>query len=122
MTNPVVPLSLDGRVVAQGELADTWARRLRGLLGRRALPDALVLRPESSVHGIGMRAPLDVAVLAADGTVLVTRVLRPWRATLPVRGGHAVLEAPVGSFARWGLRLGSKVTLGAPAERAAPQE
>ena len=121
MANPVAPLTVDGRVVARGELADTWARRLRGLLGRRALPDALVLRPESSVHGIGMRQPLDVAVLAEDGTVLAVRVLRPWRATLPVPGGHAVLEAPVGSFDRWGLRMGSTVTLGVPAERTAPE-
>jgi len=119
VVNPVIVVKVDGRVVARGELADTWPRRLRGLLGRTPLPAALVLRPESSVHGIGMRQPLDVAVLAADGKVLATHVLRPWRATRPVRGGAAVVEAPAGSFARWGLHADSTVTTGPPVERAA---
>jgi uncharacterized membrane protein (UPF0127 family) len=105
-------LFVDGRRVALSDVADTWASRFRGLLGRRDLPEALVLSPESSVHGIGMRVPLDVALLDGDGIVLRALVLRPWGVTRPRRGTVSILEAPVGSFGRWGLHLGSTVTLG----------
>jgi len=102
---------MNGTDVAIAEIADTWRTRLRGLLGRRELPEALVLRPSSSVHGIGMRVPLDVALLDRDGRVLRTLVLRPWGMTMPRPGAAAVLEAPAGSFERWGLRAGARVEL-----------
>lgn len=111
--NPTSPLRVDGREVAVCEVAQTWASRFRGLLGRRPLPAALLLRPESSVHGVGMREALDVALLDGDGVALAVLVLRPGRATRPRRGAVAVLEAPAGSFARWGLVEGSTVTLDA---------
>ena len=86
-------LFVAGRRVALSDIADTWTSRFRGLLGRRDLPEALILSPESSVHGIGMRVPL-------------------WGGTRPQRGTASILEAPLGSFGRWGLHPGSTVTLG----------
>lgn len=100
-------LVVGGRDVASAELADTYLRRLRGLLGRRRLPEALLLTPCSSVHGLGMLRSVEVALLAEDGTVLGTRVLRPFAVTAPRRDVTAVLEAPLGSFERWGLVVGS---------------
>ena len=105
-------LGVDGREVAPVVVADTYLTRLRGMLGRRPLPPALLLRPAGSVHGMGMREPLDVAGLDADGAVLDVGVLRPFGLTPSVRGVTQVLEAPVGSFARWGLVVGSVVTVG----------
>lgn len=107
-------LLVDGRRVAAVEVADTWARRARGMLWRRALPEALWLAPESSVHGVGMTQPLDVALLDERGAVRATLVLRPFGLTRPRRDVVAVLEAPLGSFARWGLVTGSTVTRRAP--------
>lgn len=104
-------LVVDGRVVATAEVADSVPTRARGLLFRRELPEALVLRPCSSVHGAWMRVPLDVALLGRDGEVLHVQVLRPWGFSAARRGVKAVLEAPVGSFGRWGLAAGSVVEL-----------
>ena len=106
-----VRLVLDGRPVADVEVADTVLTRARGLLFRRVLPEALLLRPCTSVHGAWMRVPLDVALLSADLRVLHAQVLRPWGMTLPRRGITQVLEAPVGSFERWGLGPDSRLTL-----------
>lgn len=108
-------LLVDGHDTAPVLVADTPASRLRGMLGRAPLPPALLLRPANSVHGMGMRESLEVAVLDASGGVVATTVLRPGRMTRPVRGGSAVLEAPLGSFTRWGLRVGSHIeTVNAP--------
>ncbi|MCL2667287.1 MAG: DUF192 domain-containing protein [Micrococcales bacterium] len=108
----VARLLVDGSDVAPVIVADTYFRRLRGMLGRHPLPPALILIPTNSVHGMGMRDALDVAHLDSDGTVLSTTVLRPMRATRSVRGAKQVLEAPVGSFADWGLSCGSRIEVG----------
>lgn len=105
-------LVVDDRPVAEAVVADTVLTRARGLLFRRVLPEALLLRPCSSVHGAWMRVPLDVALLTDDLRVLHAQVLRPWRMTRPRGGVTQVLEAPAGSFERWGLRAGSQVGLG----------
>lgn len=102
-------LVVDGRSVGDVVVADTILTRARGLLFRRVLPDALLLRPCSSVHGAWMRVPLDVALLSRDMRVLHVQVLRPWGMTRPRRDVVQVLEAPAGSFERWGLDVGSLV-------------
>ncbi|WP_051433121.1 DUF192 domain-containing protein [Promicromonospora kroppenstedtii] len=107
-------LLVDDRPVAAVEVADTALTRARGLLFRRVLPEALLLSPCSSVHGAWMRVPLDVALLSTDGEVVHAQVLRPWAVTRPRRGVTQVLEAPTGSFERWGLRPGSRVALATP--------
>lgn len=106
-----VRLVVDGGAVIDVVVADTVLSRARGLLFRRVLPEALLLRPCTSVHGAWMRVPLDVALLSADLRVLHTQVLRPWGMTRPRRGVTQVLEAPAGSFARWGLRPDSRLAL-----------
>ena len=40
----------------------------------------------------------------------VTR-LRPWRISVPRRGGRSVVEAQAGAFERWGLKVGDKLEL-----------
>ena len=90
-------------------LADTPRTRLRGMLGRRPLPSALLLRPGNSVHGIGMAATLDVALLDAEDRVVKVLRLRPFGMTRPRRGVRSVLESPAGTFDRWRLTTGSRI-------------
>lgn len=103
-------LLVDGRAVAPVRVAATHREKGRGLLGTDGIVGALWLRGASSVHMIGMRYPIDCAVLDADGTVLHTARLRPWvGATRPRLRGRAVIEAGAGSFGAWALRPGSRV-------------
>ncbi|MBE1878570.1 DUF192 domain-containing protein [Myceligenerans pegani] len=104
-------LVVDSRPVARAEVADTVLTRARGLLFRRELPEALVLRPCSSVHGAWMRVRLDVALLDREGEVVHAQVLRPWGFSAMRRGVKDVLEAPAGSFELWGLEVGSRIEL-----------
>lgn len=102
-------LVVDGVDRAPLLVADTALTRLRGMLLRRQLPPALLLRPANSVHGIGMLVPLDVALLDPDLRVRHVLRLRPCGLVRPRRGVHSVLEAPAGSFAQWRLGVGSHV-------------
>jgi len=105
----VTRLLVDDEDVAEVTVAASWAARARGMLGRRTLPESMWFVREPSVHGVGMTQPLDVAQLDAAGAVLAVHVLRPFGLVRPRRGAVDVLEAPAGSFARWGLRPGSVV-------------
>jgi uncharacterized membrane protein (UPF0127 family) len=92
-------------------VADTRAARRRGLLGRDDVDGALVLTPARAVHTLGMRFDLDVAYLAADGTVLDLHRLRRHRLARPRWRARSVVEARAGSFERWGLCVGDVVVL-----------
>jgi len=89
-----------GDVLATAEVAETFAQRSRGLLPRTR-----------SVHTLGMRFAVDVAVCNKDMVVVGVTTLRPWRMSLPRRGGRSVVEAQAGAFERWGLRVGDQLEL-----------
>jgi uncharacterized membrane protein (UPF0127 family) len=95
-------------------IADGPWLRMKGLLGRRDLPngEGILLRPAWSIHMAFMRFPIDAVFLARDLTVLkVVRNLAPWRMASK-RRAHAVLELPAGACARSGVREGDRLSLG----------
>jgi hypothetical protein len=95
------------------ELAESFASRLRGLMGRRALdPDAgLLLRPGGSVHTCFMRFAIDVVFLDRDLRVVgISEAVRPWRLAW-ARGARAILELPAGAAAAGGLAAGQGLRL-----------
>lgn len=100
-------------------LADTALARMRGLLGRSALPhgEGILLRPASSVHTGFMRFPIDVVFLDDDDRVLkIAHSLRPWKAA-GARKAKAAVELPAGESERHGLDVGEKLYVGdAPAD------
>ncbi len=103
----------DGNPIAENlEVAATVWSRFVGLMFRRELPAGrgLLIRPCSSIHMFFMRFPLDV--LFVDGEGRVVRVLdsiRPWRASMPVRGARAAIELPAGTASRYGVVAGTLV-------------
>ena len=96
----------DDRVLASLEIASTRRDRRRGLLGRDGIEGALLIERTRSVHTLGMRFPIDVAHLDADGRVLRTCTMPRHRLGLPVLRACRVLEAEAGCFARWDLAPG----------------
>lgn len=105
-------LLVDGRPVAPVTVARTHRDRGRGLLGTDAVEGALWLTGTSSVHMMGMRYAIDVAVLDGDGTVLHVGTIHPWTGgTRPRRRGRAVVEAAQGSMAAWGVHGGSVLSV-----------
>jgi uncharacterized protein len=101
----------DGDVLAAVEIVSGSRARRRGLLGRDGVDGALVLRPCRHVHTIRMRFAIDVAFCDAEGLVLRTVSLAPWRLSPVVRRAAFVIEAEAGAFERWRLRTGDRVEL-----------
>jgi uncharacterized membrane protein (UPF0127 family) len=99
----------EGEVLAAAEVTRTRRERGRGLLGRDSYAGALVFRPCRQVHTVAMRFAIDVAFCDAEGTVLRTRCMNPWRLSPFVWRSAFVIEAEAGAFERWGLRVGDRV-------------
>jgi len=102
------------------ETASTPWRRMKGLLGRSALPEGsgLLIRPCRAVHTWFMRFPIDVVFVDRDGRVVrIAAELAPFRTASGGWRARAVIELPAGSAAAAGLREGDVVCPG-PARRA----
>jgi uncharacterized protein len=103
-------LICESRAVAPLEVAETSAARGRGLLGTDGIEGALWITKCRSVHMIGMRYPIDVAVVDRAGKVLRVKTLRPWTGgTWWIRGASATIEAPAGAMQQWGISVGSRL-------------
>lgn len=97
------------------EIADTFWRRFRGLMGRKSIAPshALLLCPCFSVHMCFMRFPIDVAFMKRheDGegwqVVKVARGLRPWFDIGVCTEADAALEMGMGEANRVGIEIGS---------------
>jgi uncharacterized membrane protein (UPF0127 family) len=106
-------------------VADSWLARLRGMIGR-PLPqsgEGLLLTPCRSIHMYGMRFPLDVAFLAADGTVVATYpFLRPGSRTRWHRRALHALELPVRALEESGTVVGDVLVWFPVSVSSAPSE
>lgn len=68
-----------------------WAR-LRGLIGRPRDDTVLVLAPCRSVHTFGMRCPLDVVFVDAQGRVLASYAGVPPHRVVSCPKAHIAIE------------------------------
>lgn len=102
----------DGVIARRILRAETSAERRRGLLGRDQLdPDeGVYIVPCEWIHTFGMKFPIDVAFLAADGRVLaVHHGLRPNRLSKIALRAEGVLELSAGRLRETGTTVGDRV-------------
>jgi uncharacterized membrane protein (UPF0127 family) len=104
-------LMFQNRVLATLEEADTFKRRIVGLLGRTDFEGALLLHKTKGIHTFGMKFELDTAFLDKDLTVLSIKVMPPWRIAMPSLRTKYVLEARSGAFERWEINVGCRLEI-----------
>ncbi len=98
-----------GEVLATLEVAESARDRLRGLIGRKGMEGALLIRPCHSVHTVRMRFPIDVAFCDSSMVVVGTARMQPYRLGLPRMRARCAIEAEAGAFERWKLHLGDRL-------------
>jgi protein-S-isoprenylcysteine O-methyltransferase Ste14/uncharacterized membrane protein (UPF0127 family) len=88
--------------------------RLAGLLGTRR-PDrqmALYILPCAGIHTFGMKYPLDIVFLGAEGRVVkLIRHLAPNKMTGTVPSAKSALEFPAGTIAEGEIRIGDRLRI-----------
>ncbi|HEX4807461.1 MAG TPA: DUF192 domain-containing protein, partial [Bryobacteraceae bacterium] len=95
------------------DVADTSAKRRRGLLGLQSLPSGggLWIVPCESVHTWGMRFPIDVLYLDRKKKVRkVRKAMGPWRLSMCLLA-HSVIELPAGVIELSGTLPGDQLDL-----------
>lgn len=101
----------NNEVLASLQVADTRAKRRRGLLGLERFDEVMYFPGTRSVHTVGMKFAIDVAYLDAEGTVLRLLTMPKNRLSFGSRHAVGVLEAAAGCFAQWGVCAGEMVEL-----------
>ena len=104
-------LTKDDIVLASLEQPAGRVGRARGLLGRNCFDGALVLTGTRSVHTVGMRFTIDVAICDPDLRVRRILTLVPWRITRPEFRATTIIEVPGGAFEQWGVRVGDQLAV-----------
>jgi uncharacterized membrane protein (UPF0127 family) len=82
------------------EVADSGAKRNKGLLGRERLfpGEGLWIIPCEAVHTFWMRFPIDLVYLDSKKRIRKLRCeVRPWRLSACI-SAHSVLELPAGTI------------------------
>jgi uncharacterized protein len=112
------------RVVLQVQIARTTAERQVGLMNRRSLPakgGMVFAYPEDHRGGYWMKdtlIPLDIAFYDTRGRILRILTMQPCRRD-PCRiydpgvTYRSALEVNAGSFRRWGVRKGDRISVSA---------
>jgi len=101
-------------LVTEGQVADTWWTRLRGLLGHAPLESGqgLLLRGEKAIHTVGMSFPIDVLFLDRSGRIVrLMPDLAPLKFSPFVMSANDVLEIKAGQAAQTGTRLGDQIEI-----------
>ena len=91
------------------EKADTFCKRLLGLMGRKSLASgyALMLKPCNSVHMLFMRFSIDVVFMDKEFRIKkIVRNLKPWSGLAICLDACAVLELNAGEASRLQLSIG----------------
>lgn len=107
-------ISKDMIIVQNGEIADTFLTRLKGLLGRQGLDEGqgLVIKPCNSVHMIGMKFPIDVIFVDKDDVVChIIEDLAPGKIGPVIKESAYVVEVPVGTVKRSNTGVGDKIAV-----------
>ena len=91
------------------EKADTFFKRLRGLIGRKNLPPeyGLMIVPCNSIHMLFMRFAIDAIFI--DKNFVIKKIdanLQTWTGISFCKGAWAVVEVKAGESARLNLKVG----------------
>jgi uncharacterized membrane protein (UPF0127 family) len=100
-------------VATETMVADSYIRRLVGLLGKTKrwaqLGRGLWIIPSSGVHTIGMLFPIDLIFLSKEKKVVhVEEHVRPFRISKVSLKAESVLELPPHTIYRSGTQIGDR--------------
>ena len=101
-------------IVTEGDVADRFWSRLKGLIGRTSLApgQGLLIRPSKGVHMWFMRFPIDVIYVGeGDRVVDVDENMRPWAIGRPRAAARYVIEVPAGTVAATHTRPGDQLEI-----------
>jgi uncharacterized membrane protein (UPF0127 family) len=109
-------VKIDGTAItADVELADTYFKRMAGLMFRKGLDGALIFDmgrlTYDGIHMLFVRFPIDVLFLDDDKRIVDVRAgVMPWVGTaFPRARFRYAIELPSGTIKRYGIKAGEEL-------------
>ena len=99
------------------ECADTFQKRLFGLMGKREFNGLLFKqrhsnRFSSSIHTSFMKVPIDLIYVDCDMRISQVTTLKPWRIFIPDNDNSKyILELPENCINRKNIKINTKVKI-----------
>lgn len=93
-------------------VADTFFKRLKGLMFTKELPDqsSLHIIPCSEIHTFNMRYSIDILYLDANNKILdINEELQPGKIGKRVKNAVSVIELPSGKIKKLDIKVGQAV-------------
>ncbi|MDD5477956.1 MAG: DUF192 domain-containing protein [Candidatus Omnitrophica bacterium] len=110
----IINLSKNAVLADKARMADTFWKRLVGLLNRNSLEkgEALVLKPANSIHTFFMGFPIDVLFLDKNGKVIgLFPVFRPFHITSVYFGASLAIELPADTLRLTQTKLADSIKI-----------
>ena len=102
--------------IANVKFADSFLSRLKGLMFKKDLNHALVLKPSkpnnryiSSIHTCFMRIAIDIVFLNENREVCEIKHLKTWNFHTPKSGASYIIELKEGSIEKYKINIGDKL-------------
>ena len=108
----IINTSRNTVLALKAERADSFVKRLTGLLGRSGLgeSEALLLVPSNSIHSFFMRFTFDCIFLDRDNTVVaVLPSFKPFRLSPIFFSSYSTIELPEGVISASATTPGDKI-------------
>ena len=106
----------DNKKIANVKFADSYFSRLKGLMFKKDLNYALVLKPArmnnrsaSAIHSCFMRIAIDVVFLNENKEVFEIKHLKPWKFHSPKSGASYIVELKEGIVEKYKINIGDKL-------------
>ncbi|GHH97573.1 DUF192 domain-containing protein [Neobacillus kokaensis] len=96
------------------ELADSFFKRLKGLMFRKdqLVGEGLWIIPCNSIHMCFMNFSIDAVFLSKEGRIVrLVEDLKPWRIVKPIKNAYSVIELPAGTIKKHDLKIGEIIKL-----------
>ena len=97
------------------KFANTFFSRFKGLMFKKDLNHALVLKPNktlsksTSIHTCFMRIAIDIIFLDENKRVFEIATLKPWKFYTPKKGASYILEMKEASIEKYKIAIGDKL-------------
>ncbi len=101
-------------LVDKGKVADSYLKRLKGLIGVRELPpgDGLLINPCKDIHTHFMSMPIDVLYVDANNRIVdIDAEMKSWRFGRRRWKARFVVELPSGTAARTQCQVGDQLKI-----------
>lgn len=113
----IVNLSKKYNLATKVVVANSFFKRLKGLLGRKFLNEgeALIIMPSNSIHTFFMRFPIDVLFIDKNNKIVkLIPSLKPFRFTPICFKSAYIVELPSGKIRSSNTSLGDLIGDGSP--------